>query len=333
LAAKTWYYYYIKAKNSAGGSDYSEFTGNGESAKTESGISTPGVPTGVSATALSSSSIQVTWTAPYSGSPQWYRIYRSTSMLGTYTVAGETYGDTTSWTNNWLSPNTTYYYKVSAYNQEDGAYGEEFESARSITTGYAKTSAGPVVPGTPTNVSASAQSSSSIRISWSASSGSTPAYYNIWRSSSSSGTYTEVGYVSGTTLSYTDTGLNASSTYYYRVDAENSSGGRSLQSTAVSATTSAPAATVNFSIQNSSTSNIEIQIYLQGDYLSQMVWASVAPNATVTFNNCPTGSYRVQARTVSPQGSWYYNPSGTGYTSLMGGNVSYSFTGTQMTRL
>jgi hypothetical protein len=68
------------------------------------------------------------------------------------------------------------------------------------------------------------------------SSGWTPTYYHIWRSTSANGTYTEIGTVFGSTISYTNTGLNASTTYYYTVEAENSIG-RSPQSSYVSATT------------------------------------------------------------------------------------------------
>jgi cellulose 1,4-beta-cellobiosidase len=83
-----------------------------------------------------------------------------------------------------------------------------------------------------------AESSSSILISWTApSSGGTPAYYNIWRSSSANGTYIEIDFVFAPDTSYTDTGLNPSTTYYYKVDAENTYQERGSQSSYASATT------------------------------------------------------------------------------------------------
>jgi chitinase len=69
--------------------------------------------------------------------------------------------------------------------------------------------------------------SSSVSLSWSASSGATG--YNVYRGG------TKVASVTGT--SYTDTGLTASSTYSYAVTATNSAG-ESAKSGAVSATTS-----------------------------------------------------------------------------------------------
>jgi hypothetical protein len=51
-----------------------------------------------------------------------YRVYRSSSSSGTYSSTGEVYEVyTTSYTDTGLSPNTTYYYKVSAYSYREGA--------------------------------------------------------------------------------------------------------------------------------------------------------------------------------------------------------------------
>jgi uncharacterized repeat protein (TIGR02543 family) len=74
--------------------------------------SIPSVPTGISASATSSSSIMVRWTAV--SNADGYYIYRSSSASGTYTRVGTS--STASYSNNGLSMSTTYYYKVSAYN-------------------------------------------------------------------------------------------------------------------------------------------------------------------------------------------------------------------------
>jgi len=95
------------------------------------------------------------------------------------------------------------------------------------------------VPATPTEVTAAPASSTSITVSWSAVTGATG--YKVYRSSSSSGTYTSVG--TPTTNSYTDTGLTSNTTYYYKVSASNSAG-ESAQSSSVSAKTSPPVSTI-----------------------------------------------------------------------------------------
>jgi hypothetical protein len=132
-----------------------------------------------------------------------------------------------------------HYYSKAAKDAEESGY-PDFASQ-----GYApaRSSGETGAPGIPAGVGAAAQSPNSILISWSApSSGETPAFYNIWRSGSANGTYTEIDYVFAPDTSYTDTGLNPSTAYYYKVDAENTCHGRGPQSSSVSATTQAPGA-------------------------------------------------------------------------------------------
>jgi fibronectin type 3 domain-containing protein len=235
LSASTTYYYKVSAYNSAGESSQSSYDSATTQSSSSGTSSTPGIPRNVTATAQSSSSIQISWNAPSSGgTPTWYNIWRSTSAYGTYTEIGYVSGSTTSYTDTGLNASTTYYYKVDAENNDVRSSQSSYDSA----TTQSSSSGTPSTPGTPRNVTATAQSSSSIQISWNApSSGGTPAYYNIWRSTSAYGTYTEIGYVNGSTTSYTNTGLNASTTYYYKVDAANSAGSRSSQSSYDYATT------------------------------------------------------------------------------------------------
>jgi uncharacterized repeat protein (TIGR02543 family) len=93
-------------------------------------------------------------------------------------------------------------------------------------------------PSTPIGVTATAQSSSSIEISWTSVSGASG--YHVYRATSSSSSYSQIA--SPTTASYTNMGLSASTTYYYKVSAYNSVG-ESTQSSYTSATTSSSAPT------------------------------------------------------------------------------------------
>ena len=94
-------------------------------------------------------------------------------------------------------------------------------------------------PSIPSGLSASAVSSSQINLSWTASDDATS--YDIYRDTSSSGSFTRVGseptVSSGDTTAYADTGLSAGTTYYYKISALNASG-ESAVSSAVSAKTS-----------------------------------------------------------------------------------------------
>jgi hypothetical protein len=86
------------------------------------------------------------------------------------------------------------------------------------------------VPATPSGVSATAETSSSIRINWFSVPGA--AGYNVYRSTSASGAFALVG--TTTTTTFTNTGLSPGTTFHYRVSAFNSTG-ESSQSSAVSA--------------------------------------------------------------------------------------------------
>ena len=176
----------------------------------------PAAPTGVSASANSSSQITVSWGAVTGATS--YIIYRGGTQVGTSTG--------TSYVNTGLSASTTYSYTVAAVN----AGGTSAQSSAASATTQA---AAIPVPAAPTGVSASAYSSSQITVSWSSVTGATS--YKIYRSTSSSGTYSEVA-TGQTGTSYDNTGLSASTTYYYKVAAVNASG-TSAQSSAASATT------------------------------------------------------------------------------------------------
>ena len=168
----------------------------------------PMVPTNITATALSTSSIRVSWTEV--PNTVGYHIYRNFSPSGTFSLL--TTVSSTLFSNTGLSTNTTYYYKVSAYNE----IGESSQSA----TVYA-TTLGP--PNTPTNVTASVGSFSMARLSWSAVTGATS--YNIYRANNPNGTFTRLASTTNTT--YQASGILDSSgryDYCYKVSAVNSYG-------------------------------------------------------------------------------------------------------------
>jgi hypothetical protein len=105
-----------------------------------------------------------------------------------------------------------------------------YNQLNSSNTGGSTTTA----PSAPSSVTVSTQSSSSLLVSWSSVSGATS--YQVYRATSSSGTYS---YVASTiAASYTDTGLSSSTTYYYKVSAYNSYGESSKSSYAYATTIS-----------------------------------------------------------------------------------------------
>ena len=177
----------------------------------------PSVPTEVTATAQSSSSIQVSWTASTDNiGVEGYKVYRNGSQVGT--------SATTSYLDTGLISNTTYSYTVSAY---DGASNNSAQSPPATGTTLAEAQA----PSVPTNVAAMALSSSSIQVTWTASTDNTGVTgYKVYRNAALAGTS------SGTV--YMDSGLAPSTTYSYTVSAYDGSGNNSAQSSpAVTAAT------------------------------------------------------------------------------------------------
>jgi cellulose 1,4-beta-cellobiosidase len=220
LASGRIYYYIASAVNGFGESADSAQV----SATTQGGGSVPPTPTGLTATTVSSSQINLSWTAS-SGATS-YNVKRATVSGGPYTTIAP--GVTaTSYSDTGLAASTTYYYVVSAVN----SVGESANSAQANAT----TQTGGSVPPAPTGLTATTVASSQINLSWTASSGATS--YNVKRATVSGGLYTTIATgVTGTT--YNNTGLAASTTYYYVVSAVNSTG-ESPDSIEASATTQA----------------------------------------------------------------------------------------------
>ena len=100
-------------------------------------------------------------------------------------------------------------------------------------------------PAQVTGVSATAQSTSAIRVAWSATTdtgGSSLAGYRVTRATSSGGTYSQVGSdLSTASLALDDSGLSSSTQYFYRVYAFDGNGNQSVASATVNATTQTPA--------------------------------------------------------------------------------------------
>lgn len=101
----------------------------------------------------------------------------------------------------------------------------------------------PVVPVAPSNLSASAISSSQINLSWTDNS-SNESSFKVQRSIDGTN-FTTITTLAANTNSYSDTGLSASTTYSYRVIASNGAGDSSPSNVAP-ATTFAAASTVTY---------------------------------------------------------------------------------------
>jgi fibronectin type 3 domain-containing protein len=238
LAAATTYYCKIEAADGDGTSTAS-VQGSGTTTGTGSCSAVPSTPTKFTAAASSSSAIGLSWSAvtpPQNCTISSYSVYGGTTANPTTLLATVTSG--TSYTNTGLAASTLYYYVVKA-NDSDGAS----SGAQAQATTLANTSCS-AVPSAPTNLAATASSSSAIGLNWTAvtpPANCTISSYSVYGSTASGFTPGTGNLISNsiTGTTYTNTGLSASTTYYYLVEA-NDSFGTSAASNQATNTTQPP---------------------------------------------------------------------------------------------
>jgi len=200
----------------------------------------PSAPTGVTATASSSSAIALSWsavTAPANCTISSYKVYGSTTSGFTPSssdLLGSPIGTTFSSTG--LAASTTYYYVVEAVDADGNSAASSQASAE---TAAASCSA---VPSAPTGLTATASSSSVIGLSWTAvtpPANCTISSYKVYGSTTSGFSPSSSNLLSSPTgTTFSNTGLTASTTYYYVVEAVDADG-TSTASAQQSATTQA----------------------------------------------------------------------------------------------
>ncbi|MGB7624471.1 MAG: fibronectin type III domain-containing protein, partial [Terriglobia bacterium] len=224
LASSTLYHYRVKSKDAA-----NNLATSGDFTFTTSAppdTTAPTVPTNLTATAASSTQINLAWTASTDTvGVTGYKIFRNGTQIATSTV--------TSYQSTGLTPSTTYSYTVSAYDAANN------NSAPS-TAASATTQAPPdtTAPSVPTNLTATAASSTQINLAWTASTDNVAVTgYKIFRNGTQIGT--------STVTSYQNTGLTGSTTYNYTVSAYDAANNNSAQSSTASATTQAASDTTS----------------------------------------------------------------------------------------
>ncbi|MGC2420875.1 MAG: fibronectin type III domain-containing protein [Candidatus Acidiferrales bacterium] len=198
----------------------------------------PTAPSGLGTTAVSSSQINLAWTASSASCSITYSVFRGTTSGFAPSAANQiaTGLTTTTYSDTGLAASTTYYYLVEGVDTG----GTSTASNQASATTQAPSCATPTAP---SGLGAAAVSTSHINLSWTASSASCSITYSVFRSTTSGFTPSAGNQIAtGVTMTtYSDTGLAASTTYYYLVEAVDT-GGTSAASNQASATTQQPAA-------------------------------------------------------------------------------------------
>jgi hypothetical protein len=300
-------------------------------------------PTGLVATAVSPSEIDLSWSAPQNngGSISGYKIERShDDGLHWGTIKSDTGSSATSYSNIGLPANTTYTYRVSAINPAGPSSPSNTASATTLS--------GVTIPQPPTGLAATASTSSEIDLSWSApgnDGGSPITGYQIERSQDNGNTWSTVASNTGSvSTTYRDTGLSSGTSYTYRVSAINSAG-TSLPSNTTSASTSViPTGIVLNNVQSTSgaaSNQITLANFNAGAGNNGLLVVGVSADSSdvgsITFNGISL--LRKAGSFVNNDAEFWYlkNPVGTGdIVVTMNGPTSaivgaYSFSGVNQT--
>jgi len=189
-----------------------------------SDTSPPSIPANLSASVISSSEIDLSWSASTDNvAVAGYQIFRNNTQIATTTSPG--------FFDKNVVPGIQYTYSVSAF---DAAGNVSAQSSPVI----AETSPDPDItpPSVPANLQSSNITSTSVTIAWSASTDNVAvAGYQVFRNGTQVATTT--------TTNYTDTGLSPSTTYTYTVAAFDTSNNVSTPSQPLIVTTNAAVVT------------------------------------------------------------------------------------------
>jgi titin len=215
LNPATAYYYRVTAFNAVG-----ESTPSSANATTADVV--PLSPSGLSATTMSASQINLTWT-DNANNETGFKVYISTNGTTFSLLATIPYPNVPFYTCTGLNSATTYYYRVTAFN----AVGESAPATTNATTQD-------VVPPSPSVLSATAISATQINLSWT-DNANNESGFKVYISTDGT-TFSLLATLSANVTSYSSSGLNPATTYYYRVTVFNAVG----ESAASSASATTP---------------------------------------------------------------------------------------------
>ena len=290
LTAGTAYHYRVRASD--GASNHSAYS----NVATTTTLAVPGAPSNLTATPVSPSGINLAWTDT-SAYEQGYKVESSTDGINFAQIASVGV-NVTSYANTSLTAGTTYHYRVRAY---DGPNHSSYSNVASATT--------QAPPAAPSNLVATAVSSSRINLTW-VDNATNETGYKVERSPNGV-SFTQIALLWSVTT-YADTSLTAGTAYHYRVRAyEGASNHSAYSNVAMTTTLAAPSAPSNLTATPVSPSGINLawtdtSAYEQGykvesstDGVNFAQIASVGANVTSYANTSLTAGttyhYRVRA--------------------------------------
>jgi len=214
----------------------------------------PNAPGNLFAQANSSTQINLQWT-DNSNNETGFKIERKTAA-GQYEQIGMTGMNSTTYSDQGLMPNTTYYYRVAAYNSIGNS---NYSNETNATTPD-------IAPAAPGNLTANSVNSTQINLQWTDNSNNETGF-KIERKTATS-QWAQIGMTGMNSTTYSDQGLTPNTTYYYRVAAYNSIGNSNYSNEANAKTPEVvPLSPANF---NAEALQSPLRIYL--------TWSDLANN-------------------------------------------------------
>ncbi|MDR2392997.1 MAG: fibronectin type III domain-containing protein [Treponema sp.] len=291
LSSNSWGYFKVKAFNETGGSAFSTSSSyvGPPSSGGNSGGSAPATPTGVTAMALSSTSVSVSWNS-VSGATHYTTYYQevTTSVSSESTPTDSTpytEGMDTSTTITDLKTSTLYIFWVRASN----TYGSSNYSRGIFIQTEAASGSSASIPAVPIGVTVS-RSGSTALVTWNSVSGATS--YEIYYAFQASGPYYLDGIAS--TNSFTSINWDAEEAGYFKVKAVNAAGPSDYSAYAfMGASLSASSGYGTIKVKNDSSSwtleVITIENYMTGSVIIND-WNGLTPGYTNTYPTIPAGA-------------------------------------------
>ncbi len=223
LTAGVKYYYRVKAIGATGSSAYSAEV---------SATAMLTAPTSLTATAVSTSGVNLTW-VDNSSNETGYQIERSLTTATGFSTINTTAANTNSFSDTGLSTGVLYYYRVKAVNTGSSSYSLEASAMAQIIA--------------PTSLVATTVSTVQINLTWIDNS-SNEGGFAVERSLTSGSGFTNVTNLPANTVSYSNTSNTPGTQYFYRIKAINGPGSSAYtaeaNATAALSTPTALAATV-----------------------------------------------------------------------------------------
>ncbi len=248
LASGTSYSYRVRAADAAGNlSSYSSTATASTPAPPDT--TPPTAPSGLTATTVSTTQINLAWTASTDNMGVTGYLVERCQGGGCTTFAQITSVTTTTFNNTGLASATSYSYRVRATDAAGNLSG--YSNTASATTLTAPDTTPPTAP---SGLTATAVSTTQINLAWTASTDNVGVTSYLVERCQGSGCTTFAQITSVTTTTFSNTGLTAATSYSYRVRATDAAGNRSAYSNTATAVTQSTAPGIAFVQVRSTTS-------------------------------------------------------------------------------